>query len=252
MHRHLPLTLAVALLASATSAEAFTLDPISRIFDTSGSKATQTFVITNPSSKPIAVEVSIATLERDLDYRETNRPADDEFLIYPPQIIVKPGARQTVRVQWLGDPDPASEKTFRIIAEQLPIDLASPGQSAPTEPVGQVRVLITYRGTLYIRPRGAKPIIGLAEAKPASDPSGEQQLSLTLRNRGKAHAVISSCRGSIASTQGDARVALDSAALQGLANSKILAGDSRRFHLPWPKGLPFAAVDASVRCKLKQ
>ena len=239
---------ALVLLAWSPAAHAFRFEPISRVFEPSGSRATQSFIIHNTSSERIAVEVSIGTLERNVDYKESSRPADEDFLVYPSQVIVGPGSRQTIRVKWLGDPDPASERAYRIIAEQLPIELTDPsGRPSPTAQ-GKLRVLLTYRGSLYVRPRGAKPVISVQAATLAKGTNGDKRLSVILRNRGTAHGLISSCRGTLRSrTSGQGiRLRLDPA----VSDTKILAGGQRRYLLPWPKSMAPGPVDARIRCAL--
>src|SRR3990167_3997979 len=92
------------ILASARPSLAYKLEPISRVFAPSGSNATQSFEIINDGAERGAVTISVTTLERDEAYVEINRDAEDDFLIYPAQIVLSPGKRQTVRLTWLGDP----------------------------------------------------------------------------------------------------------------------------------------------------
>ena len=59
-----------------------------------------------------------------LDGIETNQDANDDFIVYPPQLIVPPGTQQVIRVTWIGEPEPPIELAYRLIAEQLPINLS--------------------------------------------------------------------------------------------------------------------------------
>src|SRR4051794_37884973 len=74
--------------------QAYELKPISRVFASSGSNATQSFEVVNDTKERIALTVSFQTLARDEAYVETNRDADDDFLAYPSQMIVSPGGKQ--------------------------------------------------------------------------------------------------------------------------------------------------------------
>lgn len=248
--RTIPLVAALLGLLWPAAAHAFRLEPISRVFDPTGSGATQSFIIHNTSSERIAIEVSISTLQRDDDYRESNRPADDDFLVYPSQVIVAPGARQTVRVKWLGDPAPRAERAYRIVVEELPIDLAGSGASARSAPVGALRILMTYRGSLWVRPRGARPKLVVVAAAPTAGPDGSDGLAVTLRNAGTANAVLKNCRGSVTSKESGAGVLLFPTALERVSNTRILAGGTRRYFLPWPSSMPVGPVSARVSCDL--
>ncbi|MBA3463591.1 MAG: molecular chaperone [Deltaproteobacteria bacterium] len=163
-------SLLVQLIGERTS-DAYRLEPISRVFAPTGSKATQSFEINNDGNERIALVVSVQTLERDDSYVETNRDAEDEFLIYPPQMVLSPGKRQTLRVTWLGDTNLAREKAYRIVVQQVPIEQLDPTAKNTTTPDGRVRVLLNYRGTLFIRPLRAAPKISI-EAAPGSPVNG--------------------------------------------------------------------------------
>jgi fimbrial chaperone protein len=84
----------------------FKLEPIQVEFTPSGSLATQSFLFTSTGDKPVAIQLGMVTRESSLDGTEINTDADDQFLIYPPQLVIPPGEQQAVRVTWLGDPKP--------------------------------------------------------------------------------------------------------------------------------------------------
>src|SRR5689334_913644 len=99
----------IGMLADAPPCAAYTLNPISRVFAPTGSESTQFFEVANPGGQRVALTVSFLVLERDIDYVETNREADDEFLVYPSQMIVPAGGKQVIRVTWLGTANPTQE-----------------------------------------------------------------------------------------------------------------------------------------------
>jgi fimbrial chaperone protein len=88
-----------------------------------------------------------------------------------------------VRVRWIGGGVPREELPFRIVAEQLPINLSREDDAA-----SGVRMMLRYRATLYVRPAGAAP-----------DPPGRgagtrrdgEAVQLTIENRGTAHQLLS-------------------------------------------------------------
>jgi fimbrial chaperone protein len=227
---------------------AYQLQPISRVFAPSGSKATQAFEIVNDGAERIALTVSFATLERDESYAETNRNADDEFLAYPAQMIVAPGARQSVRVTWLGTPHPTRELAYRIIVTQVPIGRLDRGVADDT-PRGQVRIVMTYRGTLFIRPPNAAPKIELRTAVAATDRDGNAALAITLENTGTAVGLVKSCAVRVTPTEGGAAIELSPAELR---NTRVLGGSRRRCVVPWPTGLPAGRVTATGRCAVER
>src|ERR1043165_1546619 len=97
------------------STQAFKLTPITMEFGTAGRGANQAFRVENESSNTVAVQISMLSRQMGLDGSETNTPADDDFVVYPPQVLLKPRQVQTVRVKWVGNPKPEKELAYRIL-----------------------------------------------------------------------------------------------------------------------------------------
>jgi len=230
-------------LLGVQPAFAFKLLPISRTFTPTGSGATQSYQIVNDKSERLAVQISMVKRQMDLAGQESYPEADDDFLVYPPQILLEPQQTQTVRVTWLGDPKPAKELAYRIIAEQLPIDLEKPKDNQ-TKPVGQIKLLLRYLGSIYIRPANVKPDVVLDTVAPQKGTQGTDELAITLHNRGTARAVLKNLKLQLASNGQRTAVGLNPEQLKEMNNAVILAGNKRRFIIPWPAGLPVGPVTA--------
>ena len=229
---------ALFLLASVPAALAFTLVPIKMEFEPAGRGANQAFRLENDSSNTVPVQLSMLTRQMDLDGKETNAPAEDDFLVYPPQVLLKPNQVQTVRVKWLGTPKPEKELAYRILAEQLPVNLEKekPGES-------RINVLVRYLGSVYIVPKGAKAEVVLESTAPQTDAAGKRRIELIFHNRGKAHSMLNDLRLKIQA--GGKTVELGPEALPNVAGENVLAGQKRRFLLPWPEGLPEGPVQVT-------
>ncbi|NJN49341.1 MAG: molecular chaperone [Alkalinema sp. RL_2_19] len=170
------------------------MEPISRVFTPTGANATQSYEIKNTTKELLAIEVSTAKRSMDLQGKETLTSADEDFMIYPPQILLKPGESQTVRVTWLGDPQPQHELAYRLIAEQLPIDLDQPA-AKPTSKQGSAKVKLTmrYEGSLYIRPSLAAADV-IVEQIATQQNGTEAMLAVTLHNRGTSRAILTNAQ----------------------------------------------------------
>jgi fimbrial chaperone protein len=230
------------VLLGVQPAFAFKLLPISRTFAPAGSGATQSYQVVNDSDAPLAVQMSVVQRQMDLAGKESYQPADEDFLVYPPQILLQPQKTQTVRVTWLGDPQPAKELAYRIIAEQMPINLEKPKDNQ-TQPVGQVKVLLRYLGSLYIRPTNVKPDLVLETAELQKGKNGTNELAINFYNRGTARAALKNLKLHLVG-QG-ATVDLQPEQLKEINNAVILAGNKRRFVMPWPNNLPVGSVTAT-------
>jgi fimbrial chaperone protein len=225
------LLLPALLFLALPAAQAFKLVPIRMEFAPAGRGANQAFRLENESSNTVAVQLSMLTRQMDLDGKETNAPAEDDFLVYPPQVLLKPNQVQTLRVKWLGTPKPEKELAYRILAEELPVN-----REKDTQNGGKINFLIRYLGAVYIVPKGAKADVVLESAMPRTDAAGKRQIELIFNNLGTAHSILSDLRLKIQA--GGKTVELGPEALKNVAGENILAGQKRRFSLPWPEGLP--------------
>jgi fimbrial chaperone protein len=245
-------TVFVVLVAEPSASAAYQLEPISRVFSPSGSNATQAFELVNSGVERIALTISFATLERDEAYVETNHDADDEFLAYPAQMILAPGTRQTVRVTWLGTPKPAHELAYRILVTQVPLGVLDHAARVEDRPQGSLRILLSYRGTLFIRPPDAAPRISLHGAAPATAADGSRALAITLENTGTAVGMVTGCAVRLAPVGGGSAISLSPAALAALHNTRVFGGGKRRFLIPWPADLAPGPVNATGQCSVER
>lgn len=224
---------AAVLIFCATIAYGFSFTPISRDFAPSGDGATQTFRVDNPGNTTIAVKISMVTRTMNEDGTETNTDASDQFIVFPSRLVVRPGQSQAVRVQWKGPADIKSERAFRIIADQVPVDF----ENAQQQDTGSIRIMFRYLGAVYIVPPGAAPDIEVASCKPAKDKKGASGLDLVLDNKGTAHTILT--KPKLTLTYPDAKGAqheltLSDDQLSTVAGENILAGATRQFFVPLP------------------
>jgi len=89
------------LMLGSKNSVAQSVQPMVFELEPSGSKSTQSLRIENPNSGPMTVEIVPLKIIIDEHGKETNVLAEDDFLIYPPQTIIKPSAAQTVKVKSL-------------------------------------------------------------------------------------------------------------------------------------------------------
>lgn len=234
--------LALCVAFGIPEAHALKVVPFVAEFTPSGPGADQTFQVQNDTDQPAAVQLTMVHRAMNIDGQETLTDAGDDFTVFPPQMVLLPHESRAVRVQWLGSPNPKTELTYRLIVEQLPVELSQIPQRG-----GQVRITVRYETAIYVLPPGAKGDVTLEKAEPFRTPNGQDMLEVTLKNTGNAHAILSGPVLTVRSASGAPTVTLKSAAqLTGLVNENVLAGHTRRFFLPWPKGLPVGAVQASL------
>ena len=238
--RLLALGLCVLAWLPPGEADAFRFMPFTVEFAPTGPEANQSFRVENNSDEPIAVEISMFKREMNVDGTDRLTEAEDDFVVFPAQIVLEPRETQAIRVQWTGEAQPERELAYRIIAEQLPIDLDPAVPNA-----GNMRILVRYVGSIYVRPSGVEDDVVVAAVQEGEQPDG-RRLAVTFENRGNAHAILRNLRLELRSrSQPDTRVELGPERLQGFAGENILAQHKRRFVLDWPEGLPYGPVDLS-------
>lgn len=201
------------------ASRAFSLEPLYATLKPAGRDAEQTFQIKNPGSNPIAIEFRITTREQNIDGKEHRVAADDQFMVYPTQAIVQPGEVQKVRVQWLGNVSPKKELAFRLIAEQLPINLEK-------DPKTGLKMVMTMIGSIYIRPDNTQSQLQIIEQGMRG-----QQYQLTIANQGTAHALLEGLHLTLDNGQ-----TLSGDAVSGAEGQNILAGVTRVLSIPVPPG----------------
>lgn len=229
----------LALISLAGPAHALKMSPFVSTFAPKGSGANQIYRIENDSPEPAAVQVSMARREMDENGREHLIDAEDEFAVFPPQIVLAPGEAKTVRVQWIGDPAPKAELSYRIVVEQLPVELGAPRKG------GQVRLLVRYEGSVYVAPGGVQSALSVVECNPTQAADGSPRLEVAVRNAGTAHAILANAKLTLRLEDGRT-VVLAGDKLKGLDGENVLAGKLRRFAVPWPDGLGRVKLAASI------
>ncbi len=221
---------------------AFQFTPISKDFDPTGTGARQTFRVVNDTDKTIGVQISAMTREMDLYGTETLEDASNYFYIYPKQVVVRPGAYQTVRVQWRGPASVDTELPFRIEAEQLPLNFDQAQEGA------NLNILLVYRGTMYVVPDEFDYNLKLKSVKAHVDENGNKFIAIDMQNDGNTHQIMYQPEVTVISKSGSSvtsQVTLSADQLKGFAGENILAGQRRIFLVPWPEGLKEGQLSAT-------
>lgn len=192
---------------AVSSAEAMRVAPMVSELTTTGAGSAARIEVGNIGSSAMPFETVITQIEMDGEGGLTETPADENFLVFPPQGLVPANGRQVVRVQWVGEPNIDTSKAYYLWVRQLPVE------TTPSQEGGgalQVSVLYTMKALIVVAPPGVQPDVQVESAKPASvappaaeiDPSlgggqpaaappEEPGLEVTVVNRGKRYALMS-------------------------------------------------------------
>lgn len=146
------MALLASVYASAFTAQAYELHPISLTLEEMGRNSSGVFRLQNTTERPLTFEISAARrLFKDGYYNELE-DADNDFIIMPPQAYIEPGDFQVFRVRYLGNEVLDQAVGYRIKFHQLPVDLG------PIEGSG-VQFVMHVHAPVFVVPRGTVPEI---------------------------------------------------------------------------------------------
>lgn len=192
-------TLLGLLALVAAPASAMRVSPMVVEMETTGSDAVARIEVQNINPGKLAFQTRVYRVDMQEDGSIVETPADDQFLIFPPQGALPASGRQVIRLQWVGDPQLATSEAFYVSVEQLPIAF-DPG--AEDSVAAQVQVLYNMRALVVVAPPGAKPDVSATSVRqvlyqpPAPPgttdlPPQVQAIEIVLRNAGQRHAMMS-------------------------------------------------------------
>ena len=223
------IAVATSLLAIPATALAYQVTPMIYDMAVSGPKATQVIRISNTQDQPITVELVAEKRMFDEAGKETRAPANDRFVLFPPQAIVQPGATQAVRVQYVGPQTLDKSETYAVTVKQVPVQLPNDGKTG-------VQFVFNFSTVANIVPPGAKAQIAAPSEPLTVSPDGKT-LRLTLRNTGTKYANLS--RSTVELAGGAYRTTVkDEQWRKALGTSWILPGGTRVIELPKPDKAP--------------
>lgn len=194
---------AVVLLCicMASAAMAMRVSPMVIEMTTSGTNAVARIEVQNLNQTRLPFEVRVTRVEYDERGNATETPAEEDFLIFPPQGIVPPGGRQVMRIQWVGPPEIPASRSYYFSVNQLPVALE--GQTGE-QPAGQVQIVYHMKALVVIAPPNATPNVEAVSARAAdyvpnvppgtTPPAPVPGIEVTLRNTGRRHAMMSGLR----------------------------------------------------------
>ncbi|RZJ01353.1 MAG: molecular chaperone [Brevundimonas sp.] len=149
----------------APVASAMRVAPMVAELSTSGAGSVARIEVGNVGSAAMPFETAITRLEMDANGVFSEIPADEDFLVFPPQGVVAVSGQQVVRVQWVGPPITQS-RAYYLAVKQIPVR-TDPMAIPDTQSAISVNVLYTMKTLLVVAPPGARPEVQVRAAAPA-------------------------------------------------------------------------------------
>ncbi len=222
----------------STNSYAFKFSPMSASIGVKSSDNSALFYLENDSAQPIAIQVSLAKREMDINGVETNSKIGNELTVYPTQLIIPASEKRSVKVFWSGKDIPSKELAYRLIAEQLPIELEKNKSKKAS-----IKVLLRYVAALYVKAEDYSSEISIKEIK-----SIDKKISITVLNSGKKHQVLTNLNLKFTDEKKNKDIFFKPEELKGMTGENVLADSSRMFI--FPKEGKFSEINSSEKVKI--
>lgn len=202
-----------------------------------GSDNNALFYLENDSNQPIAIQVSLAQRDMDINGIEKNSKIGNELSVYPSQLIIPANEKRSVKVIWTGSIVPTKELAYRLIAEQLPIDLEKKQNKKAS-----IKVLLRYIAALYVKAEEYSSDITINEIKIIN-----KKLSIEVANTGKKHQVLSNLNLKFIDEKNKKETTFKPDDLKGMSGENILANSNRIFTFSYAG--KFADINSTDKVK---
>jgi fimbrial chaperone protein len=220
--------LLVLLSVAGKTQATITVSPLSSILDLNKTKSKMLTVFNSESNKSVAIKVSMLSWQLDENGQDIRKPTRD-LLIFPEQFVLAASSRRSIRIAYSEPQAPGIEQSYRVIVQELPVDLAGNNQVQTG-----VTLVTSYATAFYVEPSLALSELALEEAS-----VDIKKLYFTLNNMGNAHTHLRQAQ--IVIIQDEQRFIIDqSNDLKGIINENMLAGSKRHFSLIWPESISLA------------
>ena len=223
----------VFLVVTICLASAFQFSPLEQTFEPTGENAQKTYTIVNDSDDQIAISLSVLVRDQDENGNEVRSDASAQFQIMPAKVIVNPQSTYVVRVKYMGPKTVTVEKSYRLIAEQVPY---SQGKSQTTQ--SMFNFLYVYATSLYVTPSEVVKKIEISSVKARIDEEGNKVMDVTIRNRGNVHQILIDAALTVKGSSGTVTLT-GNEQLPCIDSINVLARKTITKTIPWPEDLPF-------------
>lgn len=220
------------VLAASQAAQAFRVSPMVYDLGPSGAQASKTIRIHNTADDKLPIEIYAEKRVIHEDGSETREPADDDFLLFPPQAILEPNGVQAVRVQYIGDPSIDISQGYVVTVAQIPVDLNNIENSG-------VQFTFQFGTSVNIIPKGAKAKISVISAIPK-----DGKLALNVKNTGKSYTRLSIGEWILSNNAGKKVTISGNELKEAIPQPLIQPNTTRNITLPLPDGWETSDIKA--------
>jgi fimbrial chaperone protein len=230
----------LALVSYPLPVEAMSVQPTLLDIILSGAVSAGQINVINENSTPLPVEIQVTRIELGENGQITKKPADEEFLIFPPQALISSGATQSFRVQWAGDPQIKASQSYIVSMNQVPVRMPK-GTSG-------VQVVFNFATIVNVAPATGKSGLDLVSAGVGKDDNGKLRPALTVKNPGNIHAKLTDATIKMSGGSWSQTLRPDQLR-QVIGVGLVQPGKTRRFLLPLDLPAGVSQLTASIDYK---
>lgn len=213
----------------------FKFNPMSQSIELDSGKKSVQFIAENETNEKMAIEFSVKERKMDISGKE-ELPDTKSISIFPPQLIIPPKEKRTIRVNWNGPSDIKGELPFRVIAEQLPLDVEGKKKASG------IQMLMRYMAALYVTPKNVE-----SKLESVIQSSTNNEFSILVKNTGNKHQVL--VKPLLVINQKNKKWVLKEKDLEGMQGENILPGSERLFKV---KAREIYPLDGEVTLKVEE
>jgi len=180
-------------------------------------------VIENERPLPLTLEFSVVRRSVNEDGSEGRVDESENFVIFPPQVLIPVDGKQKVRIQYVGPMDINETRSYHVIAEEVMVDFSE-------EPVDGIRAKLSFGASLHIIPPGARHDISVRSVEQSG-----QNARVTIVNNGNSFGYLDNARITLSSA-GVERVYEGVELVQLAGRTLLTPGVVRTISLPLPEG----------------
>ena len=234
----------ICLAVVLDPAEAMSVTPIQVEMNSSGPGGRAQIIVTNEGKDPLPVEIKLERLSLGESGERSLSKAPDNFLIFPPQALIKPGSAQVFRIQWVGEPLLSASESYMMSVNQIPVKLPT-GKSA-------VQIVMSFGVVINVAPPQGLPELKLVGSGVETDKkTGKRHPTITVENPTKIHALLPQSIIQV-SSGGWSHTLSQSELGQRVGIGLVQPGKKRKFVLPVDLPANVSSVQASLDFKPKR
>lgn len=236
--KRIPFLVLVISIFFSLNSYAFKFSPMSTTLGIKDGNNSSLFYLENDSEQPIAVQVSLLKREMNLAGAESNPKISGEMILYPSQLIIPANEKRSVKVTWVGKEIPSKELAYRLVAEQLPIELEKNKNKKAS-----IKVLLKYVAALYVEAADFSSAIAVDNVVVS-----DKKVSIQVANTGLKHQVLSNLNLKFIDEKTKKEIHFQAEELKGMSGENVLADSKRVF--TFPQAGKFIGINSGDKVKI--